>query len=164
MDNFAEFQELDNLIQTEFERDKDYCEFLKDPKDFHSLNHVVDLLKTARNHDQFERRTFDKNPIYIDLLEKRNTVKNVIEKVVKYQHGGLNLTVETMGDIVKAYVKGRDEITTLRTSLREARHVLTNNEYKTSNGKLTLKQLWLQKSELEESLRIVRNMEFIKVR
>ena len=157
----AEFEELDNLILSEFARDKDYADFLKDPTDFRSLNHVIDLLRDAGNHDQFERRSFDKNPIYMDLLEKREITNTVIERVVKFQHGGLNLTVETMGDIVKAYTKGKDEIGTLRRSLNEAKGVLTNDK---SKSKATLKELWLQKSELEETLRLLKNMEFIKVR
>jgi hypothetical protein len=155
-DSNIEFRELDNQLASDFEKDRDYKDFLQDSKDFRSLNHVIMLLRDVQ---QFGNRSFNKNPIYLDLIEKRNMVNNIIEKVVKFQHGGLNLTVDTTSEVVKSYSRGRDEIRSLRHSLAETKAILTSK----NKGPLKLKDLWLRKSELEESLRIIKNIEFIKV-
>lgn len=68
-------------------------------------------------------------------------MNNVIEEVVTFQHGGLNHSVDTMGDVVKEYTKGRSDIQTLRKALAETQSVLTAKKDK----KTSLRELWLRK-------------------
>ena len=70
------------------------------------------------------------------------------------------MTVDTMNEVVKSYTKGREEIRHLRRSLLDSREVLTSK--KSSSGS-SLRKLWVRKSELEETLRIIKNIEFLKV-
>ena len=155
----AEFKDLDSQILSEFGKDRDYNEFLNDPSQFRSLLHVTQLLKSAQTY-QLEKSAFRKSEIYLDLQAKRRQVNGIIEKVVLYQHGGLNLTVDTMNEVVKSYSKGREEIRHLRRSLQDSREVLTSKKSSSSNS---LRKLWLRKSELEETLRIIKNIEYLKV-
>lgn len=83
----------------------------------------------------------------------------VIEEVVKFQHGGLNNSLDTMTDVVKEYTRGRDEIQLLRKSLSETQSVLTANK----SGQVSLRDLWLKKIELQEQLRLVKEIENLKV-
>lgn len=93
-------------------------------------------------------------------MSQRKLVEQVIEEVVSFQHGGLNNSVDTMSDVVKEYTRGRDDIRGLRKSLNETQSVLTSKK----TGQIPLKELWLKKVEVEESLRMVKELESVKVR
>ena len=84
---------------------------------------------------------------------------SVIEDVVQFQHGGLNNSVDTMSEVVKEYNKGRDDIRTLKKSLSETQAVLTAKK----SGQIPLRELWLRKMELEQTLRMVKEIESLKV-
>jgi len=45
------------------------------------------------------------NPSYAKLLMQRDLVHETIEEVVKFQHGALNNSVDTMGDVLAGYYK-----------------------------------------------------------
>lgn len=85
-------------------------------------------------------------------------MEKVIEDVVKFQHGGLNNSVETMSEVVREYSRGREDIQGLRRSLFETQSVLTAKKV----GQVPLKELWLKKVELQETLRMVRELEYLK--
>lgn len=91
-------------------------------------------------------------------MNQRKTVEKVIEDVVKFQHGGLNNSVETMSEVVREYSRGREDIQGLRRSLFETQSVLTAKKV----GQVPLKELWLKKVELQETLRMVRELEYLK--
>lgn len=107
-------------------------------------NHA-DLLSALRQND--------------DLRRQCASVLKVIEQVVQFQHGGLNNSVDIMGEVLRSYSANRDEVRQLRSSLKEAREVLTQKR----TGHVALKDLWLQKIETEESLRILDSLEKLKV-
>jgi hypothetical protein len=86
-------------------------------------------------------------------------VKKIIEDIVSFQHGGLNNSLDTMSEVIKEYNKSRDEIQTLRKSLAETQTVLTAKK----SGQISLKELWSKKVEMKESLRMVRELEELKV-
>jgi hypothetical protein len=79
--------------------------------------------------------------------------------VVSFQHGGLNNSLDTMSEVIKEYNRSREEIKGLRKSLFETQTVLTSKK----SGQITLKELWAKKVELKESLRMVRELEDMKV-
>lgn len=83
----------------------------------------------------------------------------MIEEVVTFQHGGLNNSLDTMTDVVREYSKGQEEIQLLRNSLHETQKVLTAKK----NGQTSLRELWIRKTELQESIRMVRDIEELKV-
>ena len=93
-----------------------------------------------------------------DLLKQCHLVLSVIQQVVSFQHGGLNNSVDTMSEVLRSYNKNREDIKTLRNSLYEVQHVLTQRK----QGQIPLKELWLQKIEAEESLRILDNLERLR--
>ena len=101
----------------------------------------------------------DRNPAYSKLLNQRKIVEEVIEDVVKFQHGGLNNSVDTMSEVVREYTRGRDDIQGLRKSLAETQAVLTAKKV----GQVPLKELWQKKVELQETLRMVKDLESLKV-
>jgi hypothetical protein len=103
--------------------------------------------------------TQDRNPAYSKLLNQRKIVEEVIEDVVKFQHGGLNHSVDTMSEVVREYTRGRDDIQGLRKSLAETQGVLTAKKV----GQVPLKELWQKKVELQETLRMVKDLESLKV-
>jgi hypothetical protein len=101
---------------------------------------------------------------------------------VTFEHGGLNHSVDTLTEVVKEYSSGRAHIRSLRRALRETRSVLvpsagasaastavsattsTSNASNGANGPaVSLRELYLKKVELQESLRIVRDLETLKV-
>ena len=86
-------------------------------------------------------------------------MEGVIEDVVKFQHGGLNNSVDTMSEVVREYTRGRDDILGLRKSLAETQAVLTAKKV----GQVPLKELWQKKVELQETLRMVKDLESLKV-
>lgn len=63
-----------------------------------------------------------------------------------------------MSDVVKEYTQGRNEIQGLRKALIETQSVLTAKKDK----KTSMRELWLRKVELQESLRMVRDLEELK--
>jgi hypothetical protein len=93
------------------------------------------------------------------LHSQLQIVKRVIEEVVSFQHGGLNNSLDTMSEVIKEYNRSREEIKGLRKSLIETQTVLTSKK----SGQITLKELWAKKVELKESLRMVRELEDMKV-
>ena len=86
-------------------------------------------------------------------------VKDIIEEVVSFQHGGLNNSVDTMSEVVKSYNQGREDIRMLRTSLDETQSVLTSKK----SGQVSLRDLWCKKAEIQETSRILRDLEYVKV-
>jgi hypothetical protein len=63
-----------------------------------------------------------------------------------------------MTDVVKEYIRGRDDTQALRDALLETKSVLTAKK----SGQISMKELWLKKKELEESLRILNDLEWLK--
>ena len=64
-----------------------------------------------------------------------------------------------MGDVVRAYGSSREDIRALRGSLLETQSVLTAKK----SGQVPLKELWLKKAEVEETIRIINEVEKLKV-
>lgn len=95
-----------------------------------------------------------------NLAKQIKVILDVIERVVTFQHGGLNNSVDTMGEVLRSYNLNRSEITVLRSSIAEARQVLSQK--KKDQSSTALKDLWLQKIEAEESLRILEDLEKLK--
>lgn len=95
-----------------------------------------------------------------NLAKQIKVILEVIERVVTFQHGGLNNSVDTMGEVLRSYNLNRSEITVLRSSISEARQVLSQK--KKDQSSTALKDLWLQKIEAEESLRILEDLEKLK--
>jgi len=139
-------------------------QYFKEPREFRSLIQVLEVLGAKVEQmsdlkgDELLAELKDANPAYSRLLEQRERVANVIESVVKFQHGGLNNTVETMTDVVKEYNRGREDVRGLRRSLEETQDVLTAKK----SGQISMRDLWLKKVETEESLRILQDLEFLK--
>lgn len=87
-------------------------------------------------------------------------VDSIIEEVVTFQHGGLNNSVDTMAAAVSEYSKGLADIAVLRGSLVETKSVLTAKK----SGQVAMRDLWAKRKELEEMLRILTDLEWLKVR
>lgn len=98
------------------------------------------------------------NPHFTRLLNQKKIVDDIIEDVVKFQHGGLNNSVDTLTDAIKEYSNGRQEIRYLRSSLLETKSVLTARK----TGQLSMKELWSRKKELEETIRIMKMLGQLK--
>ena len=92
------------------------------------------------------------------MVEQREFICEKIEDIVKFQHGSLNHCVETMGDVLGAYTKSKDDVTILRQSIGEIKQVLLSKK----DGQTDIKNLWLRKMELEESIRILNGIESLK--
>ena len=138
-------------------------QYFSDPRDFRSLVEVLSVLdekvdKVWSKGDELLAALKEENPAYNRLLDQRKIVYDVIEEVVKFQQGGLNNTVETMSSVIKEYNSGREDIRGLRQSLAETEQVLTARK----SGQLSMKEMWLKKVEAEESLRILRDLEYLK--
>ncbi len=109
--------------------------------------------------NQLDISEITETPAYQNLLDLKSLVQKIIEEVVTFQHGGLNNSVDAMTEVVRAYTAGRDDIGVLRKSLEETQDVLMAKK----TGQISLKELWLKKAEAEESLRILKDVEFIRV-
>ncbi len=137
--------------------------YFNEPRDFRSLVEVLNVLGTAEamvdttnNNDLLS--VLKDNPAYSKLLNQQKAVYSAIEQVVMYQHGGLNSTVETMTDVLKAYSHGRSDVQELRRSLAETQEVLTAKK----SGQMSMKDLWLKKIEAEQSLKLLRDVELLR--
>ena len=152
------FERLDDFLGEHINK-----QYFSDPQNFRSLVEVLNVLdkkvdKVWTKGDELLAALKEENPAYKELLDQRKIVYDVIEEVVKFQQGGLNNTVETMSGVIKAYNSGRDDIRGLRQSLAETEQVLTAKK----SGQMSMKELWLKKVEAEESLRILRDLEYLK--
>ena len=127
-----------------FERLEDALEvsvasiYFQEPRVFKSLMCVLDVvvkseykdLASVRAHKQERRESMqemlqDRNAAYLDLLKQQDIVRRCIEDVIKYQGGGLNNSVDTMGYVISNYSEARDKVTALRSSLIEIQEVLS---------------------------------------
>lgn len=93
------------------------------------------------------------------MQQQLQIVNDAIDDVVGFQHGGLNNSLDTMIEVAKEYSRGRNEIQALRQSLDETQKVLTAKK----SGQISLRELWSKKVELQESLRIVKDLEELMV-
>eukprot|EP00981_Chlorochromonas_danica_P006781 scaffold1490_cov162-Ochromonas_danica.AAC.27 len=141
-------------------------QYFQEPREFRSLIEVLKVLNDRveqlnRTHDftsDLQTAFREKAPRQLRLQQQLDIVNKVIEEVVTFQHGGLNHSVDTMGDVVREYSHGREEIKALRVALAETKSVLTAKK----DAKTSLRELWLKKVELQESLRMVRDLEELK--
>lgn len=153
------FRELEDQLLAEFDFQKDdrYRSYLQDPKNFRSLDHVIKLLRGfLKQSSNFS--AFHQDPNYKDLQKRQKLADDIIEEVVRYKQGGLTKTVETMGEVVRSYMKGLEDIRHLKQSMQVTKEILTNK----NKSQHKLSEMWLRKSELEESLRIIGEIEFIQ--
>ena len=136
------------------------------PRRFRSLLEVIDVLGSkieSNGPDEVDEKDSvlslqKQNPAYNRLLEQRDFILTSIEEIVKFQHGSLNHCVETMGDVLGAYTKSKDDVGELRQSIGKIKEVLLSKK----NGQTDIKNLWLRKVELEESLRMLNAIESLK--
>jgi hypothetical protein len=136
------------------------------PRRFRSLLEVIDVLGSKIENtgsDEVDEKDSvlslqKQNPAYNRLLEQRDFISTSIEDIVKFQHGSLNHCVETMGDVLGSYTKSKEDVGVLRESIGEIKEVLLSKK----NGQTDIKNLWLRKSELEESLRMLNSIENLK--
>jgi hypothetical protein len=150
--------ELYKKLEKELE-DKVDSKFFIDPKIYKSLNDVVDIVNTSMaNRNGGNTDLLSALNSNNDLLMQCHCVLSVIKRVVEFQQGGLNNSVETMGDVLRSYNANREEIKVIRASLQDATNVLTARQ----QGQIPLKELWLQKIEAEESLRILDALEKLR--
>ena len=139
------------------------------PREFKSLVEVLAVV--GERIDQFVEETSrggdenslvnalkDQNPAYNNLLYQKEVIDGAIEDVVKFQNGGLNASLETMTEVIKEYNKSKDDVHTLRTSLKETKTVLSAKK----TDQITLKSLWSKKVEMVETMRILRDLEVLK--
>ncbi len=104
--------------------------------------------------------SIDQSAIDVSYLQQKlELVNRVIEEVVTFQHGGLNNSLDTMSEVVKEYSRGQEEIRSLRQALSETQKVLTAKKV----GQTSLRDLWARKVELQESLKLVKELEELKV-
>lgn len=153
------YARLDKQLGEEFS-DEESKLFFTDTNSFSPLHQVVMMLrevKTRQTGDLYS--AFTKNAEYQKLHQRKALVDGVIEEVATFQNGGLNTTIEAMTDVIKTYTKGREDIRELRSSLDETKSVLTSKK----SGQIPLRELWLRKFEVEETIRILKHIEFIKV-
>lgn len=139
--------------------------YFDEPRLFKSLIKVVEVFDGKA--EEMENDNFDlvaslkaQSGEYGRLFEQQETVHDVIEEVVKFEHG-LSNSVDTMGDVIEKYKKSKDDILLLQQQLLETKSVLTARQTGSSNL-VSLKELWLQKAEYEESLRILNELERLK--
>eukprot|EP01033_Poteriospumella_lacustris_P004897 gene4897-3505_t len=144
-------------------------QYFQEPRDFKSLVEVLNVLESRVDQIIYQNRVaavngeastsgYEAGNSLVDLQKQLEIVKRVIEDVVTFQQGGMNNSLDTMREVVKEYCRGREEIQRLRKSLAETQTVLTAKK----TGQISLRELWLKKAELQESLRLVRDIEELK--
>ena len=83
----------------------------------------------------------------------------MIDTVVDIPNNGLNASVDTISHVIREYNQGIDDMCTLRRALHETKSVLTAKK----SGQIAMRDLWLKKKELEETVRILKDIEWLKV-
>lgn len=167
MNSQAAEEEAERLFRR-LEKDlADYVDpqYFEEPRKFKSLFEVVKVLGHEVDNENMVEENFDllsslksgANEEYQRLFGQQEAVASVIEDVVQFEHG-LSNSVDTMGDVVRAYASSREDIRTLRGSLLETQSVLNAKK----SGTTPLKELWMKKTECEETLRILNEMEKLK--
>lgn len=149
------FNQQENTLQIEIDD-----EFFEDAKQFKYLKCLIEVLGSNSAYmDDGEAMSLqklkEKNSAVRSLFRQRKVVAEVVEEIVKFQHGSLNNSVETMGNVVTEYSKSRADIESMRKSIEDIRIVLTAKK----RGQVNLKQLWLKKKEQEERIRILDDIE-----
>lgn len=124
------------------------------------MRHVRSLIKVLEVLEGRASATINNGQLDTSDLEgKLRIVNKVIEEVVIFQHGGLNNSLDTMSEVVKEYTRGQEEVKSLRFALGETQKVLTAKQ----NGQTSLRELWGRRVEVQESLRMVKELEELKV-
>lgn len=145
--------------------------YFQDPRDFQSLSEVLEVLgERAHQMDEEIHRNLNsdsqmnlleilqsQNPRYSRLIQQRDSIERIIEDVVKFQHGGLNNSVDTMAAVLREYSHGQEDISELRSALKDTKEVLTSKK----SGQLAMKDLWYRKQELEDTLQILQDIEWL---
>ena len=115
------FSQLDELLSAKVQP-----HFFKEHKKFRSILEVIDVIghkpeRINRNseNDDFFSSLRSNNKAYDNLIQQRNVVTTVIEEVVKFQHGGLNTSVDTMTEVISGYKTSYDDVKNLRLSLND---------------------------------------------
>eukprot|EP01031_Cornospumella_fuschlensis_P046350 gene46350-56755_t len=160
--------EADELFRRLDEELSHYVEgqYFQEPREFRSLIQVLQVLNEGiekMNRGELSSKDVqsalqEQNSGQVRLHEQLEVVNKVIESVVTFQHGGLNHSVDTLSEVVKEFTKGRSEIQHLRNSLIETQSVLTAKK----GGQIALRELYMKKVELKESLRMVKDLEELK--
>eukprot|EP01041_Mallomonas_annulata_P006612 gene6612-13388_t len=144
--------------------------FFEEPSKFRSLIEVIKVLGTTTNSIGGESNGEQNDPslgsfqtripAYGILRKQRALVNRVVEDVVKFQHGSLNNSVDTMSDVLEGYGKCRDDVRSLRVSLHE---IKTGVSSKRGVGlQADLRELWLRNKQLEHELRILCDVNTIR--
>ena len=149
------FNQQENTLQLDVDE-----VFFEDPKNFKYLKCLIEVLGSnsayMEDGESMSLQTLkEKNSAVRGLFQQRKSVSEVVEEVVKFQHGALNNSVETMGNVVSEYTRCRSDIGAMRKSIEDIRIVLTAKK----SGQINLKQLWLKKKEQEERIRILDDIE-----
>ena len=107
-DQLALYSRLNNLLETNVSR-----QFFQDPRYFRSIHEVINAIGRPQ-HKQKDV-----------LLKQQQIVMEVIEDVVKLQHSNLNRPVKVMSDVIGNYKESQALIKGLRSSLQDAKSVLS---------------------------------------
>jgi len=115
------FSQLDELLSAKVQ-----THFFKESKKFRSILDVIDVIghKPERISRSYENEDFftslrSNNKAYDNLIQQKNIVCTVIEEVVKFQHGGLNTSVDTMTEVITGYKTSFNDVKSLRLSLTD---------------------------------------------
>lgn len=165
-------------------------EFFEDPRKFHTLHRVIDVLgmqidanTNTNSNDTLRQRDLDGNPAYRDLKDQQQVVEEAIEHLALIHCADLNGSVVQVGRVARQFHDAVTQVRQLRKQVKEIQETLgAGNAPVPANGgagekggaqgsnqttaaatvAMSLRELWLKKLEAEAVLSLLGKLDRIR--
>ncbi len=148
-------------------------EFFQDPRKFHTLHRVIDVLGMQLDSgDRYmedtavRERDLASNPAYQNLKRQQQIVEEAIEHLALIHCADLNGSVVQVGRVARQFHDAVTQVRHLRKQVKEIQETLgSNNANATAvaaQSAMSLRELWLKKLEAEAVLSLLDKLDRIR--
>jgi hypothetical protein len=174
----SDLQEWEDRLASEVDED-----LFDDPKRFHTLNRVIDVLglqliddaATVHSGATGSGSVLASNPAYRDLQRQHGVVEEAIEHMAMRYCADLNGSVIQVGQVARRFNEAVSTVRTLRRQVRDIQDTIgSGNPNEARNSKssaarseaaanaMSLRELWLKKLECESVLSLLNKLDIIR--
>jgi hypothetical protein len=152
-------------------------EFFIDPRKFHTLHRVIDVLgmqlADIDNDISTRNKDLEENPAYKLLKQQQQVVEEAIEHLALIHCADLNGSVVQVGRVARQFHDAVTQVRHLRKQVSEIQETLGASNNKTSHqlhhqaataaaSAMSLRELWLKKLEAEAVLSLLDKLDRIR--
>jgi hypothetical protein len=178
----SDLDELERLLQEQVDPD-----FFQDPKVFHTLQRVIDVLgaqlleDTSNRNTPYSTKEYENlrkhNPAYKALKKQQQVVEDAIEHLAVVHCAELNQSVVQVGRVARQFKDAVTKVRELRQQVNDIQETLGSNSHPSgedasgvvmttrdgaSAAAMSLRELWLKKLECESVMTLLEKMEILR--